>query len=115
MTWLWAALVLAVLGGTLVVAAGRGDGMSEGGRDRAETRLPEGRRLTEVDLRGVRFNQTLRGYAMDEVDDFVDRLRCELARRPAAESSTAAPAAEHEPACPPAPPRPPGPDPATES
>jgi DivIVA domain-containing protein len=86
-TWLWAALALAVLGATVAVAASRDAGMSEGGPDRRETRLPAGRALTDADLGAVRFTQRWRGYSMDEVDDFVDRVRAELAARPAQHAS----------------------------
>lgn len=87
MTWLWVAVVVAVLGAVIAMAVGRisGGAMPEVGPDRPAAQLSSAP-LADADLAGIRFTQTLRGYAMDEVDDFIERLRAELASRPAADS-----------------------------
>ena len=91
--------------------------------------LPSGGALTAEELRNIRFGVTLRGYAMAQVDDLLDRLALEIAERDALiaelaegatvrqrlqESTTSARAAEqsapHDPgasADTPAPPEPP--------
>jgi DivIVA domain-containing protein len=83
MTWLWVAVVVAVLGAAIAIVAGRvgGANLVEVARDRPAAQL-RSEPLTDADLAGMRFTQTLRGYAMDEVDDFIERLRGELAARP---------------------------------
>jgi DivIVA domain-containing protein len=45
--------------------------------------LPTGGALTAEELRSVRFGITLRGYAMAQVDDLLDRLALEIAERDA--------------------------------
>lgn len=45
--------------------------------------LPTGGALTAEELRNVRFGVTLRGYAMGQVDDLLDRLALEIAERDA--------------------------------
>ena len=45
--------------------------------------LPTGGALTAEELRNVRFGVTLRGYAMAQVDDLLDRLALEIAERDA--------------------------------
>lgn len=83
MTWLWVAVVVAVLGVVIAIIVGRisGGAMPEVAPDRPAAQLSSDP-LTDADLAGIRFTQTLRGYAMDEVDDFIERLRAELASRP---------------------------------
>jgi len=75
-------LALVLLGAVAVVAAGRGDALGEPGHDRPPLGLPEGR-LTADDLAGLRFSAAFRGYRMDQVDEVLDRLQAELARRDA--------------------------------
>ncbi|HEX4698275.1 MAG TPA: DivIVA domain-containing protein [Actinomycetes bacterium] len=74
-------VVLAVIGGIAVVAAGRGGSLGEPDPDRATTgSLPD----DEVDrshVDGLRFTLALRGYRMDEVDAVLDKLVDELDRR----------------------------------
>ena len=79
MTWFFAILVVAVVGGVAVVAAGRGGTMVETFDDRPDARVPADRRLTAEDLRGMRFSTALRGYRMSEVDALLDRLAAEMA------------------------------------
>lgn len=83
MTWLWVAVVVAVLGVVIAIVVGRisGAAMPEVAPDRPAAQLTAAP-LTDSDLAGIRFTQTLRGYAMDEVDDFIERLRAELGSRP---------------------------------
>ena len=81
MTWLFALVVVAVLGATAVVAAGRGGSMSEVHDDRPDALVPADRPLTAADLRVVRFGTALRGYRMAEVDALLERLAGELESR----------------------------------
>lgn len=45
--------------------------------------LPADRSLTADDIARLRFGITLRGYAMEQVDDVLDRLAREIAERDA--------------------------------
>jgi DivIVA domain-containing protein len=76
--WLFAIVVVLVLGGVAVVAAGRGEPMSPAYDDRPDALVPAGRPLTGADLRAVRFSVALRGYRMSEVDALLARLAAEL-------------------------------------
>ena len=82
MTWFFAVVVVAVLGGVAVVAAGRGGSMAETYDDRPDARVPADGPLTAQDLRRVRFGTALRGYRMSEVDALLDRLAAELESGP---------------------------------
>lgn len=82
MTWFFAVVVVAVMGGVAVVAAGRGGSMSETYDDRPDARVPADGPLTASDLRQVRFGTALRGYRMSEVDALLDRLAAERDTRP---------------------------------
>ena len=81
MTWFFAILVVAVIGGVAVVAAGRGGAMAETFDDRPDAPVPVDRPLTAEDLRGMRFSTALRGYRMSEVDALLDRLAAEMTPR----------------------------------
>jgi DivIVA domain-containing protein len=78
MTWFFAVLVVAVMGGIAVVAAGRGGSLAEAYDDRPDARVPADGPLTAQDLRRVRFGTALRGYRMSEVDALLDRLAAEM-------------------------------------
>jgi DivIVA domain-containing protein len=78
MTWFFAILVVAVMGGVAVVAAGRGGSMAQTYDDRPDARVPADRPLTAEDLREVRLGTAFRGYRMSEVDALLDRLAAEL-------------------------------------
>ena len=78
MTWFFAVLIVLVLGGVAVVAAGRGSSMGPAYDDRADVSLPGDRPVTAEDLRALRFNTTLRGYRASEVDALIDRLAEQL-------------------------------------
>jgi DivIVA domain-containing protein len=81
MTWVFALVVVAVLGATAVVAAGRGGSMREVHDDRPDVLVPADRPLAAADLRVVRFGTALRGYRMAEVDALLERLAAELESR----------------------------------
>jgi DivIVA domain-containing protein len=78
MIWLFAILVVVVMGAVAVVAAGRGGSMAESFDDRPDARVPAAGPLTAADLRRVRFTTAIRGYRMSEVDTLLDRLAEEL-------------------------------------
>ena len=78
MTWLFAVIIVAVMGGIAVVAAGHGGSMAETYDDRPDARIPADGPLTSSDLRRVRFSTAFRGYRMSEVDALLDRLAAEM-------------------------------------
>ncbi len=83
MEWAIAVLVIAVLGFAAAVAAGGvGEMTSDPVRDTYRQDLPD-RPLSGADLTQVRFGVTVRGYAMDQVDDLLGRLSHEIADRDA--------------------------------
>lgn len=94
--WVFAILIVLVLGGVAAVAAGRGEPMARAYDDRPDALIPADRPITAADLRKVRFSVALRGYRMSEVDALLTRLGAELdVARDAAEKagrSTSAPA-----------------------
>jgi len=65
---------------TVLVAAGRGDGLSPA-EGRRRSALPPERALVPADLDAVRLGVGFRGYRMDEVDELVERVIVELADR----------------------------------
>ena len=81
MTWLFAVLVVVVLGVVAVVATGRGGSMSAAFDDRPDSRVQADGPLTADDLRRVRFTTAFRGYRAVEVDALLDRLAAELEQR----------------------------------
>lgn len=85
MEWFIAALVVVALGAVAVAASGRLGGMSrEPDRDVfRQNPWPDEVPVTPEEVSEVRFGITLRGYAMDQVDDVLDRLSAELATRDA--------------------------------
>jgi DivIVA domain-containing protein len=74
MMWFFAVLVVLVLGGVAVVAAGRGAPLSRAYDDRPDLALPADGPVSASDLRRVRFSLAFRGYRMSEVDALLDRL-----------------------------------------
>jgi DivIVA domain-containing protein len=78
MTWFFALVVVAAMGVTAVVAAGRGGQLAEVYDDRPDPPLPTGRPLTAADLRAARFTTAVLGYRPAEVDALLDRLAAEL-------------------------------------
>lgn len=80
MEWVIAAIVVVVLGLAALAATGAlGEMRPEAVRDVYRQPLPD-RPLTAADLDAVRFGVAVRGYAMGQVDDLLDRLRGDLAR-----------------------------------
>ncbi|WP_370247232.1 DivIVA domain-containing protein [Nocardioides sp.] len=77
MIWLAAIVVVLVLGGVALAAAGIGAPMVEEYDDRPDVVVPSGP-LTGADLRRVRFSLAFRGYRMSEVDALLDRLAAQL-------------------------------------
>ncbi|MBJ7357607.1 MAG: DivIVA domain-containing protein [Nocardioides sp.] len=75
--WFFAILLVLVMGAVAVVAAGRGQPMSEAYDDRPDPLLPVGE-IGADDLRRTRFSLALRGYRMSEVDALLDRLARQL-------------------------------------
>ena len=99
MTWLFAMLLVIVLGVIAIVASGRGGTMAQTFDDRPDSRVQADGPLTADDLRRVRFTTAFRGYRMSEVDSLLDRLSAEM--DPATEPETAAepePGREGDPA-----------------
>jgi len=82
MEWFIAVVIVAALGVAAVAAAGGLGGMAkEPVRDVYRQDLPDDRPLAASDINGLRFGTALRGYAMDQVDDILDRLSREIAER----------------------------------
>ena len=79
--WVWVVVIVALTGGVVAVAVGRGGAMSEAYDDRPDAAVPSGRPLTSDDLRDVRFSTAVRGYRMDEVDALLARLRADMIAR----------------------------------
>ena len=81
MEWFIAVLAIVLLGvAAMAAAGGMGEMSKEPVRDIYRQQLPD-RLLTANDLQHVRFGVTLRGYAMSQVDDLLDRLGREIAER----------------------------------
>jgi DivIVA domain-containing protein len=79
MLWFFAILMVLLMGGIAVVAAGRGAPMAEAYGDRPDATVPPEGPLRAEDLRRVRFPLAFRGYRMSEVDALLDRLADQLA------------------------------------
>jgi DivIVA domain-containing protein len=83
MEWFIAVVAIAALGVAAMAAAGGVGEMSpEPVYDVYRQQLPEGP-LGAADIRGARFGLALRGYAMAQVDDLLERLAAEVAERDA--------------------------------
>lgn len=80
--WLFAVLVVLVLGGVAAVAAGRGAPLAVEHGDRVDTLVPATGPVGAADLRRVRFPLVLRGYRMSDVDALLDRLADQLEGAP---------------------------------
>lgn len=81
MMWLFAVLVVGIIGAVVVVSAGAGDPLSPSYDDRPDVVVPTDRPLNAQDLRSVRFTSVVRGYRASEVDALLDRLAREMAGR----------------------------------
>jgi DivIVA domain-containing protein len=84
MMWFFAVLIVLVMGGVAVVAAGRGTPLVEEYDDRPDAAVPADRPLNADDLRRVRFSLAFRGYRASEVDALLDRLAREQGHAAAA-------------------------------
>ena len=82
MTWLFAIVVVALMGVVALVATGRGGSMREVYDDRPDVRIQADGPITARDLERVRFTVAFRGYCMSEVDSLLERLMEELESRP---------------------------------
>lgn len=81
MEWLIAVVAVAALGvAAMAAAGGMGQMTKEPVYDTYRQDLPD-RPLAADDLSALRFGVTLRGYAMGQVDDLIDRLAREIAAR----------------------------------
>ena len=78
MMWVFVILLVLVLGGVAVVAAGRGEPEEPVFDDRPDVFVPADRLLGSDDLRRVKFSLAVRGYRMSEVDALLDRLAEQL-------------------------------------
>ena len=86
--WLFAILLVLVMGGVAMVAAGRGAPMAEAYDDRPDQVVPAEGDLVAADLRRVRFSLAFRGYRVSEVDALLDRLAGQLPElRPGGDST----------------------------
>ena len=84
MEWFIAVVVIAILGvAAMAAAGGMGEMAEEPVRDTFRQDLPADRMLAASDISALRFGVTLRGYAMNQVDDLLDRLTREIAERDA--------------------------------
>lgn len=103
MEWFIAVLAVAALGVAAMAAAG---GMGQMAKDPVQDTYRQDLRdgpLTGADIKTLRFGIALRGYAMGQVDDVLDRLAHEIAVRDAriAElTGEQAPASDSHPAAP---------------
>ncbi len=78
MMWVFAIVIVLVMGMVGVVAAGRGDAMAAAYDDRPDALVPADRPLGGGDIRTVRFSLAFRGYRMSEVDALLARLAAQL-------------------------------------
>jgi DivIVA domain-containing protein len=85
MMWFFAILLVLVMGGIAMVAAGRGAPMSPAYDDRPDALVPASGDLGPTDLRRVRFSLAFRGYRMSEVDALLDRMARQLEEQPRSE------------------------------
>ena len=100
MEWFIAVIAVAALGVAAIAAAGGMGEMSKNPvHDTYRQDLPEAA-LTPADIGQLKFGIALRGYAMSQVDDVLDRLAREIAERDARIdelTSVSRPVLAHEP------------------
>ncbi|HEV2088148.1 MAG TPA: DivIVA domain-containing protein [Cryptosporangiaceae bacterium] len=74
-----AALVVAAIAfGVAAFVLGRDPGLTPPRPDAPPFDLPDGRPLTEADIRGLRLDTALRGYRMEQVDELLRRVGYDL-------------------------------------
>ena len=99
MEWFIAVVAVAALGVAAMAAAGGMGQMSKDPvHDTYRQDLPD-RPLDAEDIRALRFGVTLRGYAMAQVDDVLERLAREIAAKDATIAALTA-AADGQPTIP---------------
>lgn len=81
MMWIFGVVIVLVIGGIVVVAAGAGDPLAPAYDDRHDATVPADGPLSADDLRAVRFTSAFRGYRASEVDALLERLAAEAAER----------------------------------
>lgn len=96
MMWVFAIMIVLVMGVIAMLAAGRGEPMGRAYDDRPDAVVPADRPLVAEDLRTVRFSLAVRGYRMSEVDALLDRLAREMGGEVAESSGTDGEIAEIE-------------------
>ncbi|RNL80267.1 DivIVA domain-containing protein [Nocardioides marmorisolisilvae] len=89
--WLFALIIVLVVGGVAVVAVGTGGSMATEYDDRPDALVPAEGPISGDDLRNLRLSTAVRGYRASEVDALLDRLADQLDGKPAA-APQAAPA-----------------------
>ncbi len=78
MMWLFAVLIVLVMGAIAAVASGRGGAMDAAWTDRPDLVLPADGPVSAADLRRVRFPLAVRGYRMSDVDALLSRVATEM-------------------------------------
>ncbi|MFL6024914.1 MAG: DivIVA domain-containing protein [Marmoricola sp.] len=78
MTWVFALVIVLVVGAVAVVAAGAGGSMATEYDDRPDALVPADGPLTAADLKSIRFSTAVRGYRASEVDALLNRLAVQL-------------------------------------
>jgi len=77
MEWFVALVAVLVIGVAAVAASGRLGQFSETSTDRPEPQWPDGP-LTSSDIDNLGFAVVPRGYAMDQIDEFCERVKARL-------------------------------------
>lgn len=78
MGWVFAALIVVLIGFIFVTSLGRLGEMAPQIDDRPTPRMPADRELTSDDLAAIRFAVVARGYSMEQVDAVLERVREQL-------------------------------------
>ena len=81
MMWVFGVVIVLVIGGIVVVAAGAGDPLAPAYDDRPDVTVPADRPIGAEDLRTIRFTSAFRGYRASEVDALLERLAAEADER----------------------------------
>lgn len=79
MGWVFAALIVVVIGFAFVASAGRLGQLAPQVDDRPVPALPSDRRLEPGDLENLEFAVVPRGYSMEQVEALLDRVADEMA------------------------------------
>jgi DivIVA domain-containing protein len=78
MEWILAALAIAVVGLAAAASTGRFGEMPDVVDDRVRPTIPATGPLTGKELRDVQFAVVPRGYAMEQVDELLQRLAAQI-------------------------------------